>query len=110
MCGWFKAAIARASRSKRSENCSFETFIATSRPRRLSSALYTSPMPPAPIGVRISYGPSLSPTDSGMSMNKSIAVGQKMRRASIPAYREVRRCPKSQSAGLADDNDPHQGA
>ena len=35
MLGWFRAAIERASRAKRSENCSCETLMATSRPTRV---------------------------------------------------------------------------
>jgi len=52
-----------ASRSKRSENCSRENLMATSRSRRVSRARYTSPIPPAPMGAMISYGPSLVPLD-----------------------------------------------
>src|SRR5208282_5104106 len=68
MLGWLSAAIAWASRSKRSLNWAAETLIATSRPNRGSRARYTSPMPPAPMGARISYGPSLSPAESGMGV------------------------------------------
>jgi hypothetical protein len=35
--------------------------MATARSRRVSRALYTSPMPPAPSAERISYGPSRVP-------------------------------------------------
>ena len=42
------------------------TLMATSRSRRESFARYTSPIPPAPIGARISYGPSLAPAVSGI--------------------------------------------
>src|SRR5579864_3035081 len=35
-------------------DCSWESFRATSRPMRGSWARYTSPMPPAPMGARIS--------------------------------------------------------
>src|SRR6185436_17388208 len=35
--------------------------MATSRPSRVSRARYTSPMPPAPRGATISYGPSRVP-------------------------------------------------
>src|SRR5215813_10677210 len=66
MWGWFNAATARASRSKRSPNRSAETLIATSRPSRVSRALYTSPMPPAPIGTTISYGPRRSRATRGI--------------------------------------------
>src|SRR5262249_34073823 len=67
MFGWFNPAIACASRSKRcfisgfSENCGGKTLIATVRFRRVSEALYTSPMPPAPMSERISYGPRRVP-------------------------------------------------
>ena len=54
MCGWLSAAIASASLRKRSVKASFETLIATVRSSRVSRALYTSPMPPAPIGPTIS--------------------------------------------------------
>ena len=36
-------------------------LMATSRCRRESRARYTSPIPPAPSGDRISYGPSFEP-------------------------------------------------
>jgi transposase len=51
---------ARASRSKRCRtsgrepNSCAKTLTATERPRRVSRAKYTSPMPPAPRGARIS--------------------------------------------------------
>src|SRR6266478_7716766 len=56
-----------ASRSNRclgaasEENCAGKILIATLRPRRVSRARYTSPIPPAPSGETISYGPSLAP-------------------------------------------------
>src|SRR5262245_45022702 len=53
--------MARASRSKRSPKRSAEILIATSRPSRVSRARYTVPIPPAPMGATISYGPSLVP-------------------------------------------------
>ncbi len=43
------------------------TLIATVRSRRVSRALYTSPIPPAPSGERISYGPRRAPMDSPMA-------------------------------------------
>src|SRR4051794_26818391 len=61
MLGWLRAAIARASRSKRVENCSCELLIATMRSTRVSRAFHTSPMPPAPRGDMISYGPKRIP-------------------------------------------------
>ena len=64
--------MARASCSKRrtrsgsAANASGRTLIATSRPRRVSRARYTSPMPPVPISETISYGPISEPSASGM--------------------------------------------
>ncbi len=58
--GWFRAEAARASWTKRRRRDSSvrrsagRTLIATSRPRRVSRARYTSPIPPAPMGARIS--------------------------------------------------------
>ncbi len=60
MFGWFSAATARASRSKRaSSSASFDsragsTFTATKRSSRVSFAFQTSPIPPAPSGETIS--------------------------------------------------------
>src|SRR5712691_725878 len=64
--------MASASRSKRSENCTPETLIATSRFKRGSRARYTSPMPPAPICARISYRPSFVPTESSTCKTPSL--------------------------------------
>src|ERR1700688_171196 len=56
MLGWFRADAARASRRKRSNangSCAVSSgrdLRATSRPREVSSALYTTPMPPEPSG------------------------------------------------------------
>src|SRR5271168_118846 len=56
-----------ASRSKRARKsafllrCAGSTLIAISRPNRESRARYTSPMPPAPSGATISYGPNFVP-------------------------------------------------
>src|SRR5215470_17411406 len=69
MFGWFKTPAARASCSKRfsrsgfCENEAGRTLIATSRPRRGSLARYTSPIPPAPRGETISYGPRRVPAE-----------------------------------------------
>src|SRR5215467_10237183 len=59
MCGWFRAAVARASRAKRSLNWAWEIFSATIRSSRLSRALKTWPIPPSPIGAITWYGPKL---------------------------------------------------
>src|SRR5688500_197302 len=70
MFGWFSAAAARASCSNRAsrsgsvEKAAGSTLIATSRPRRASRARYTSPMPPAPSGPRISYAARRVPVGS----------------------------------------------
>src|SRR5664280_603994 len=67
MFGWFSAASSFASRSNRatlslsSKKSSGRTLSATARSRRASFARYTSPIPPAPRGERISYGPSRVP-------------------------------------------------
>src|SRR5215469_10254190 len=49
----------------RAKDCG-RIFSATSRPRRVSRARYTSPIPPAPSGPTTSYGPSLVPGTSAM--------------------------------------------
>ena len=60
MCGCESCEIVFASRSKRwrdsadEERCAGRTLTATVRSRRVSCALYTSPMPPAPMGATIS--------------------------------------------------------
>src|SRR5580700_4717884 len=64
--------MVRASRSKRclasefSDRCDGRILTATVRSRRVSRARYTSPMPPAPSGDWISYGPSFVPEARGM--------------------------------------------
>src|SRR6266851_6720980 len=81
MLGWFSEEIARASRSKRcfasgfSERCDGRILTATVRSRRVSRARYTSPIPPAPSGDWISYGPSLAPEArdiSGLNYKQSV--------------------------------------
>src|SRR6188508_756702 len=73
MCGWFSAEAARASLSSRATRSGSRasvwgsTLSATSRPRRQSRARYTSPMPPAPSEVTISYLPSRAPEENGMA-------------------------------------------
>src|SRR5450755_3171383 len=70
--GWFRAEADFASRMKRSARLALgaeslrRTLMATTRFRRLSRALYTSPMPPTPSGTRISYGPSFVPAVSAI--------------------------------------------
>src|SRR2546423_5700206 len=61
-----------ASRSKRIFSCAFSansagrTLIATLRSSRVSRALKTSPIPPAPMGARTSYGRSRVPAEIGI--------------------------------------------
>src|SRR6266540_5436367 len=80
MWGWFNAATLRASRSKRSLKRWWATLMATMRSRRVSRALYTSPMPPAPMGARISYGPRRAPADRDIP-GKLYLTGWRERRA-----------------------------
>jgi hypothetical protein len=73
MLGCCRPEMALASRSKRKRRSEFEvkwegrTLTATVRSRRVSKARYTSPIPPAPSGPTISYGPSFVPGGSVMS-------------------------------------------
>src|SRR6266850_7113400 len=53
--------VKRATRSASVANSGGRSFNATSRPSLVSRARYTSPMPPAPSGATISYGPSFVP-------------------------------------------------
>src|SRR5262249_26864727 len=70
--GCWRAARVRASRSKRaSRSGSFakpsgSALIATVRSSRVSRARYTSPIPPAPSGARISNAPMREPAGSDM--------------------------------------------
>src|SRR5882724_6527238 len=57
----FASRSNRCLRSASEENCAGKILIATVRPRRVSRARYTSPIPPAPSGETVSYGPSLIP-------------------------------------------------
>src|SRR5438552_10402283 len=67
MCGSFNDASSRASRSNRATrsvsfaNISGRIFTATLRPSFVSVAWYTSPIPPAPRSLTISYVPNLVP-------------------------------------------------
>src|SRR5262249_1037230 len=67
MLAWFRAASDLASRSSRArcpgspDRAFGKTLIATSRPSLESWARHTSPIPPAPSGERISYGPRRVP-------------------------------------------------
>ena len=68
ICGWVMRAMARASRRNRSilrpgafKSSLGSSLMATVRSSRVSRARYTSPIPPAPSGVRISNGPRRAP-------------------------------------------------
>src|SRR5215469_14799448 len=75
MFGWFNAARTLASRSNRASRSGSwaraegSTLIATSRSSLVSRARYTSPIPPAPIGARISYGPNFSPAERDIGVS-----------------------------------------
>src|SRR4026208_1748530 len=77
MCGCFSLAMVSASRWKRSRNsafnarCSGSTLMATSRPSRVSRALYTSPIPPAPSGASISKCPIFIPAERLIALSIS---------------------------------------
>jgi hypothetical protein len=57
--------------------------MATSRPRRVSRARYTSPIPPAPTSARISYGPSLVPRIKGVASVRFPAFAERSKRGSL---------------------------
>src|SRR5215471_3837758 len=57
----FASRSKRCFRSGSSDRCDGSTLIATVRSSRASRARYTSPMPPAPSGAIIWYGPSRVP-------------------------------------------------
>ena len=119
MLGWFSAEAARAScsnRASRSRSCasaSGRTFSATSRPRRVSRARKTSPMPPAPRGARTSYAPRRVPAERVMGVAPPILCGKLAAPVTKPrmpaAYlgdhrlqvREARRVPRPRSGRLA---------
>src|SRR5271169_6717 len=72
MFGWFSALADCASSLKRRRRSSSalkdagRILMATSRLRRVSRALKTSPMPPAPMNPVISYGPMRVPLAKGI--------------------------------------------
>src|SRR5258705_10087846 len=73
----FASRLKRARSSVEAETCWGSTLTATSRPRRVSRARYTSPMPPAPRSARISYGPRRVP---GRSATRSAQELERMGR------------------------------
>src|ERR1700761_1727178 len=76
MLGWLSADADCASCWKRSRRplsparWSGRTLSATSRPRRVSRARYTSPIPPDPSGERISYAPNRAPATSAIGSHQ----------------------------------------
>src|SRR5438132_757306 len=66
----------RATRSWSAVNPSGRILTATSRSSRVSRARYTSPMPPAPMSERTSYGPRREPAVSTISSPPSLPHGQ----------------------------------
>src|SRR5260370_40586274 len=56
----------RCLRTGSAENCAGRILMATVRSSRVSRARYTSPIPPAPSGAPISYGPSFVPGTRGL--------------------------------------------
>src|SRR5271154_95568 len=93
MLGWFRAATAfascwkRRSRSGSRAKPAGSTLMATSRFNRVSRARYTSPMPPAPSGDWISYGPSLVPTVRVICA-RNYSLPRKGQRAQEARFRE----------------------
>src|ERR1700693_3725168 len=96
--GWLRADAERASCSKRcnrslcAESAEGRILIATLRSRRRSRARYTSPIPPAPSGSMISYGPSLVPEVRAIShviiFPKETGISCLMRTAAL-FHREI---------------------
>ena len=59
--------------------------MATVRSRRVSRALYTSPMPPAPMAERISYGPRRAPGERAMMSRADCSTPDARRNALVPS-------------------------
>src|SRR5215510_11211521 len=68
--------LKRASRSGSRSNACGRIFRATSRLSRVSRPRYTSPVPPAPGGARISYGPSFVP--DGRDIYRELILWQEL--------------------------------
>src|SRR5579883_2888114 len=77
MFGCFKPAMVRASRSNRSRRSvrpakwGASTLIATARSRRLSLALYTSPMPPTQAKIEFGKNRLAAPLTTGTNKSDS---------------------------------------
>src|ERR1017187_3213451 len=52
-------------------------------------------MPPAPRGVRISYGPSLAPVDSGIRLIEFSVADREAVKSCVTAHPEIGRLPES---------------
>jgi hypothetical protein len=77
----------RARRSASFDTSSGRTLMATSRSRRVSRARYTSPMPPAPSGALISYGPRRTP---GLRLRTGLLSFPWNERLILPSGAQVR--------------------
>src|SRR6266851_8593450 len=101
MLGWFNALAARASNSNRCRDAgsaaapALRILSATSRPRRLSRARYTSPIPPEPSGLTISYGPSLLPGESSIGYGLNYTVPSQPLTHSIALQKSAPGHPRS---------------
>src|SRR6266850_3437567 len=87
----FASRSNRCLRAASEENCSGKILIATVRPRRVSRARYTSPIPPAPSGETISYGPSLAPRVSATGLKLYLAKENAGEQLFTDAFFGVRR-------------------
>jgi hypothetical protein len=85
-CQIIWAKITFASRADLVAKDCGRTLTATSRCNRVSRALHTSPMPPAPMGAKISYGPSWSPTESGIYVSQLSLTFSVADRSWVTAY------------------------
>src|ERR1043166_99707 len=91
MPGWFRLANILASRSNRARSAGFSTMFsgrtlrATTRSTRASRARHTSPIPPAPIQLSISYGPRRVP-------GARLTRGQSTTGGGAPANARARAC------------------
>src|SRR6202011_3804775 len=73
-------------RSGSAAKASGRILRATLRPSRVSRARYTSPMPPAPSGAMISYGPSLVPGVKAILARHYSLSNRHLKRIRHPAW------------------------
>src|SRR5271157_3454506 len=100
--GWFRAEAERASCRKRSSppaawlSSGGRNLMATCRPSRVSSASYTTPIPPLPSLDTIEYCPMVRPiTEKRSSLHAGLyhAPNQFPRLARLNDIRQVDVCP-----------------